>query len=98
MSQSSRFLDRMFLKLFSTQLTIADLTAFYFRILACHRAWGYDQILLQVESDNKVARSFYRKLGFEELLTDMSEKRYDTSGLYLTMIPAPKVLLRKVIN
>ena len=62
------------------------------------RAWGHDQILLQVESDNKVARTFYRKLGFEELLTDMSEKRYDTGGLYLTMVTAPKVLLRKVIK
>ena len=62
------------------------------------RAWGHDQILLQVESDNKVARTFYRKLGFEELLTDMSEKRYDTNGLYLTMVTAPKVLLRKVIK
>ena len=28
----------------------------------------------------------------------MSEKRYDTNGLYLTMVTAPKVLLRKVIK
>jgi ribosomal protein S18 acetylase RimI-like enzyme len=67
-------------------------------LLRIHRAWGYDQILLQVEADNKAARAFYRKLGFEELLTDMSEKRYDTGGLYLSLVPAPKVLLRKVIS
>jgi ribosomal protein S18 acetylase RimI-like enzyme len=51
-----------------------------------------------VDADNKPARAFYRKLGFEELLTDMSEKRYDANGLYLTFVKAPKVLLRKVIN
>jgi L-amino acid N-acyltransferase YncA len=61
------------------------------------REWGYDQVLLQVESDNKVARMFYKKLGFEELLTDMNEKRYDLTGFFLVMKPAPKVLLRKVI-
>ena len=66
--------------------------------ISYNRAWGYDQILLQVDADNKPARAFYRKLGFEELLTDMSEKRYDANGLYLTFVKAPKVLLRKVIN
>jgi hypothetical protein len=44
-----------------------------------------------------VARVFYKKLGFEELLTDMNEKRYDLSGFFLVMKPAPKVLLRRVI-
>mmetsp|Transcript_2614 Transcript_2614/g.2729 ORF Transcript_2614/g.2729 Transcript_2614/m.2729 type:complete len:230 (+) Transcript_2614:314-1003(+) len=62
------------------------------------REWGYDQVLLQVESDNKVARVFYKKLGFEELLTDNYEKRYDLTGFFLVMKPAPKVLLRKVIT
>lgn len=62
------------------------------------KEWGYDQVLLQVEADNKVGRIFYKKLGFEELITDMNEKRYDLSGFFLVMKPAPKVLLRKVIT
>ena len=56
------------------------------------RAWGFEQVVLTVDVDNIEGRSFYKRLGFEEMITDMSEKRYDISaGPWLTTVRAPKV-------
>jgi ribosomal protein S18 acetylase RimI-like enzyme len=61
-------------------------------------AWGFDQIVLTVEQGNADGRSFYRRLGFEELFVDYSEHTWDVSGLFLGMVRVPKVWMRKVVD
>ena len=63
------------------------------------KEWGFEQVVLTVDMDNAEARSFYKRLGFEEMITDMSEQLYDlNSGPWLSTVRAPKVWLRKVMS
>ena len=47
--------------------------------------------LIHADVDNNEGRRFYKRLGFEEMITDMSEKRYVCEGPWLTTVRAPKV-------
>lgn len=70
-------------------------------VRACLRqahAWGFDQVVLTVEQGNADGRSFYRRLGFEELFVDYSERTWDVSGLFLGMVRVPKVWMRRVVD
>ena len=59
------------------------------------RDWGFEDILLQVEEDNVVARRFYQKLGYVELYTDPASRRYDAEGLILRNVRTSKITLQK---
>jgi GNAT superfamily N-acetyltransferase len=56
--------------------------------------WGAPFVVLQVDHDNKGARRFYRKLGFEEIAIQQNMWRYDLSGKKLKSVLAPKILMR----
>ena len=58
----------------------------------------YKDIVLQVEDDNKLARSFYEKRGYVALFADPACRRFDTSGFLLRKVPTTKVAMRKVLG
>ena len=57
--------------------------------------WGFHEILLQVEEENLVGRSFYRALGYVELFTDPASRRYDATSFFLRNVRTSKMTLRK---
>lgn len=61
------------------------------------RRWGNSHVTLFVDDDNIAGREFYRRLGFKELYTDRSCRRYVVSGLFLRHERNPKILLAKNI-
>lgn len=66
---------------------------------AAAQAWGFSELLLQVESTNQVARSFYDKQGFEVVAIDQNARRLDPSGfIFLKVVPTTKLTLRKVLT
>lgn len=57
--------------------------------------WGYDELILQVEDANEDARRLYRQLGFEDLYTDATGRKYELSGMSIRSVRINKVSMRK---
>jgi len=64
------------------------------------RSWPrrYNEIVLQVEDDNTLARKFYEKRGYVALFADPACRRFDTTGWMLRRVPTTKVAMRKMLN
>lgn len=60
--------------------------------------WGFTEVVLQVEEDNREARALYQALGYRELFTDRTARRYDTSGFFLRNVRTAKTTLSKQLD
>lgn len=60
--------------------------------------WGFTEVVLQVEEDNREARALYQALGYRELFTDRTARRYDTSGFFLRNVRTAKTTLSKPLD
>lgn len=54
---------------------------------------GYDAVFLQTEEDNRDARKFYRKIGFQEIFINPNAMQYDMDGWVLKMKRIPHVVM-----
>ena len=59
------------------------------------RGWGYNQVLLKVEDDNRRARSLYRKLGYRVVATDTLAERPVAGPGGLKFVSTTQVVMRK---
>ncbi len=59
------------------------------------QGWGYDELILQVEDSNQDARKLYRQLGYEDLYTDATGRKYELSGMSIRSVRINKVSMRK---
>ena len=64
----------------------------------CVQAWGYNEVVLQVEEENKGGREFYRKRGYKLLWKDKSCRKFDADGLWLRNVRTTKLCLRKKLR
>lgn len=60
--------------------------------------WNKNEITLEVEDDNTLALTFYRKRGYEVLFEDKTGRRYDTTGLWLQQKRCKRYVMRKIIE
>ncbi len=58
-------------------------------------SWGFDELILQVEDTNQQARKLYRELGYVDLYTDATGRKYELSGMSIKNVRINKVTLRK---
>jgi ribosomal protein S18 acetylase RimI-like enzyme len=61
------------------------------------RSWGYDELILQVEDSNQHARNLYRDMGYIDLYTDATGRKYELSGMSIKNVRINKVTLRKAL-
>ena len=59
------------------------------------RGWGYTEVLLKVEADNRKARSLYRSLGYRVIAVDREAERPEASSGGLKFVPTTQVAMRK---
>lgn len=65
---------------------------------ALAKEWGYDEVLLRVESDNGRARNLYRKLGYRVVDTDKGAERPVAGAGGLKYVPTVQVAMRKSLK
>ena len=58
------------------------------------RRWGYDEVLLKVEANNRKARNLYRRLGYRVVDTDRQAERPIVSG-GVRFVQTTQVAMRK---
>jgi len=59
------------------------------------RGWGYSEVLLKVEADNRKARNLYRSLGYRVVAVDREAERPEASAVGLQFVPTTQVAMRK---
>ena len=59
------------------------------------RGWGYSEVLLKVEADNRKARKLYRSLGYRVVAVDSEAERPEAGAAGLKFVPTTQVALRK---
>lgn len=57
--------------------------------------WNMNEIILEVEDDNKQALEFYKKRQYKILYEDPTGRRYDVNGLLLKQVRCKRYILRK---
>lgn len=62
------------------------------------QSWGYDELILQVEASNAVARRLYLKMGYVEKYTDPAGKKYELDGMKIKSVRCRKVGMRKQLG
>lgn len=58
-------------------------------------SWGFDEILLLVDSDNSGAIDLYKNAGYCAFLSNSSSQRYDMSGFLRRVVPVTRLVMRK---
>jgi ribosomal protein S18 acetylase RimI-like enzyme len=61
-------------------------------------AWGFAEVVLQVDEDNAGARAFYSSVGYAELFQDRSARRYNAGGVWLSSERTVRCTLRKELD
>ncbi|CBJ49195.1 conserved unknown protein [Ectocarpus siliculosus] len=62
------------------------------------RGWGYDEVLLLVEENNKRARRLYSKLGYKMLFRDTKAKKILPDSYQIRDVPCVNVCMRRDLN
>ncbi|CAM9431548.1 unnamed protein product [Chrysoparadoxa australica] len=62
------------------------------------RSWGYTEVLLLVDEENKAARKLYQKCGYRQLFRNTEGSRLDPFGRSVTNAPTTLLCLRKDLN
>lgn len=62
------------------------------------KEWGYDEVLLKVESKNGKARGMYRKLGYRVVSVDKGAERPEAGNAGLEFVPTVQVAMRKSLT
>lgn len=60
--------------------------------------WNLQEIILEVEDDNRDALEFYAKRGYKVLFEDPASRKYDTNGLILRQLRCRRKILRKSLT
>lgn len=55
----------------------------------------FSEIILEVDEDNPRAQNFYRKRGYQEVFSNPTCRRYDTSGYFLKEVRTTKICMKK---
>lgn len=59
---------------------------------------NYNEIVLEVETDNESALEFYEKRGYDAMFTDPACRRYSTKGFFLGKERCSKICMRKHVE
>lgn len=59
------------------------------------QAWGFDELVLQVEDTNKGARRLYKQLGYADVYSDPAGRKYVLSGMTIKSERIKKIGMRK---
>lgn len=60
--------------------------------------WGYDEILLKVEADNRRARNLYRKMGYRKVYLDKDAEKPEASPGGVKFVQTVQIALRKSLR
>jgi len=65
---------------------------------ALAKDWGYDEVLLKVESDNRKAQNLYRKVGYRTVYVDKEAERPEAGTSGVKFVPTVQYAMRKSLR